>query len=108
MELERLKAKNPCINELIASLDLVLVEKPNMGTVISKNRASEICHNWHGGQWSALYSFASSKCYVDEKYKEYISEIHENKPTNAKDRTELNSLKRFFDYKHWEANKSIY
>lgn len=25
MELERLKAKNPCINELIESLDLVLV-----------------------------------------------------------------------------------
>ena len=49
------------------------------GIIISKNRAQEICSNWHGGQWSALYSFASSKTYVEEKYNDYLAEIKENK-----------------------------
>lgn len=80
------------------------INKPT-GVIISKNRASEICSDWHGGQWSALYSFASSKNYVEKKYMDYLSEIKENKPSTVKEKAELKSLKRFFDYKHWEANK---
>lgn len=80
------------------------IVKPR-GTIISKNRAKEICNNWHGGQWSALYSFGSSKTYLDKKYKEYIAEIKSNKPKTLKDKAELKSLKRFFDYKHWESNQ---
>ena len=80
------------------------IAKPR-GVIIRKKRAIEICSHWHGGQWSALYSFCSTGRYIDKKYSDYLSEIKENNPQKVKEKAELNSLKRFFDYKHWEANK---
>lgn len=74
--------------------------------IISKDRAQEIASNWHGGQRSALYSFSSSKKYVDSKYDDYIDEINSNKPTNSKDKKELSDLKKFFTYKHNENKES--
>jgi hypothetical protein len=80
------------------------MKKP-IGTIISKNRAEEICSHWHSGQCSALYSFASCKEYVSEYYSDYLNEISKCIPSNVRDKAELNSLKRFFDYKYWEAGK---
>jgi hypothetical protein len=76
------------------------MKKP-AGTIISKNRAMQICSHWHGGQWSALYSFASSKQYRDEWYGDYLKEIENCMAVKQKEALELKSLKRFFDYKHY-------
>ncbi|HTN47189.1 MAG TPA: hypothetical protein VL098_12645 [Flavipsychrobacter sp.] len=80
------------------------INKPT-GTIISKNRAAEIAGDWHGGFISALYSFASTKLYFDVMYNSYINEIKNEKPGTTKGKNDLKSLKRFFEYKHWEANK---
>jgi hypothetical protein len=89
---------------------------------ISNKRAREISDAWHGGQWSALYQFASSGTYVVENHLKYLKEIQENlepeyglHPTtlSKKDEAALNSLKRWFEYKgkengiktEWEKHK---
>ncbi len=75
------------------------------GSVISKLKAIELAAAWHGGQWSALYSFASSGKFIPNLYKRYLSEISENKTTSNKYQLELKKLKKWFDYKYWELNK---
>jgi hypothetical protein len=82
------------------------MKKP-IGTIISKNRAQEISSHWHSGQWSALYSFASSKSYVEDYYVDYINEIDKCIPFNLKQKSELYSLKRFFEYKNWESSNKL-
>ncbi len=37
--------------------------------------AKKICSNWHGGQWSALYQFASSGEYIVENHLRYLQEV---------------------------------
>lgn len=41
---------------------------------ITKKKAIEIARRWHGGQWSALYQYASSGEFVKERSVEYIKE----------------------------------
>lgn len=36
--------------------------------MITRERAREIAAQWHGGQWSPLYMFASSGCVSDARY----------------------------------------
>lgn len=74
---------------------------------ITSNRAQEIASNWHGGQWSALYQFASSGKYLVENHLLYLEEIIQeiHRPETAlkpffrskKDQAELNSLKLWFE-----------
>ena len=75
------------------------------GAIISKLKAVELAAAWHGGQWSALYSFASTGKFDQKQYKDYLSEIAENKTTSNKYAIELKKLKKWFDYKYWELNK---
>jgi hypothetical protein len=83
------------------------------GTIISLQRAKSIAASWHGGQWSPLYSFLSS--YERGKNFAWIAAISEIDDTiltgkgakylSAADKRELNALKRFLIYKHYEQNK---
>lgn len=69
------------------------------------NTAVKISSNWHGGQWSALYQFASSGVYVVENHLRYLQEIesdlhpeynlHPGK-LSKKDEGNLTGLKWFF------------
>ena len=72
---------------------------------ISKQRAQEIASWWHGGQWSALYSFCSTGIFCIEHSLQYFKEIysdieaeyfsaHEVNRTQKQIR-ELNQLKRY-------------
>lgn len=72
---------------------------------ITKERAQSIASKWHGGQGSALYSFASTgKFYIPftlQYFKEIWSEIepeywHANEVSiSEKNKRELNSLKTY-------------
>lgn len=78
----------------------------NLHRIISKERAKEIAAHWHSGQWSALYSFAStgeihikkSLQYINELIKECQSEYHTAMPEyrSERDKKELKSLIRYF------------
>jgi hypothetical protein len=72
---------------------------------ITAERAREICTNWHGGQWSSLYQFASSKTFELANTLRYFQEIETSlHPEYAlypgeltkKEERELLSLKRYF------------
>lgn len=72
---------------------------------ITTARAQQICSNWHGGQWSAFYQFASSGIYTIENHLEYLKEcedclhpeyaLHPGELTQRQEQ-ELNSLKKYF------------
>jgi len=60
--------------------------------------AQEIASEWHSGQNSAFYSFASTGKYLPEKQDEYLKEV-ETCLNEAKDnlqRLRLKSFKTFF------------
>lgn len=76
-----------------------------MKTIISKNKAQEICSIWHGGMFTALYQFASSKVYVHENYNRYIDEIKDCEAIGKKQVSELNSLSLFFEFRYLEYLK---
>lgn len=40
-----------------------------------KETALKMCQEWHGGQWSALYQFASSGIFSHENALRYVSEV---------------------------------
>jgi hypothetical protein len=69
--------------------------------------AKKICSSWHGGQWSALYQFASSGVFVPDNALRYVWEImqdlqnqhfapypHDLKKGETK---ELTQLKEYFE-----------
>lgn len=77
------------------------------GGMISKDRAREIANNWHGGQNSALYQFASSGTYLPESHLLYLREVQSDMEPeyyanpgvlSKKNERELNSLKKFFEF----------
>jgi hypothetical protein len=84
--------------------------------IISKNRAKEICSNWHNGQWSALYQFGSSGVFLIESTLIYLKEVqeclepeynlHPSSLSKAHEK-ELNSLKNFFLFKAREVGLII-
>jgi len=45
--------------------------------MIKKITAQKIASNWHSGQWSALYSFASTGNYCIELHLMYLKEIED-------------------------------
>lgn len=70
-----------------------------------KQTAIKICSEWHHGQWSALYQFASSGIYTIENHLRYLQEIetclhpeYNLYPgfLNKKDSGNLERLKQFF------------
>lgn len=86
-----------------------------MRNLISNLRAKEICSKWHGGQWSALYQFASSGVYMVENHLRYLQETESDlhpeynlRPgtLSKKDTAELNSLQRWFIFKGTENGLS--
>jgi len=76
-----------------------------MKTITSK-RCREICQNWHGGQWSALYQFASSGVYLVANHLKYLRELQECREPeyylhpgtiSKKNDAELKSAIRYFE-----------
>jgi len=73
---------------------------------ITQIRAQQIASNWHGGQWSNLYQFASSGVIIKENILLYIQECidclnhQEHAPTPyslpIKQQKELESLISYF------------
>lgn len=73
--------------------------------MLRKETAKKISSNWYGGQWSALYQFASSGIYTIENHLRYLQEVETDLhpeyklypgELNKKDETDLNNLKAFF------------
>lgn len=70
------------------------------GKGISRDQAKEIAADWHGGQNSPLYQFASSGIFLPELRWDYVKEIQDDLDTpNIKpaEQKRLLSLLRFFD-----------
>ena len=89
-------------------LGSIKITKPR-GNVISLDQAKKIASYWHGGQWSPLYSFLSSyKRGTRFAWTAAIDEVDLNLKNKNKlltsDIKQLNSLKKFFQYKRWEEN----
>jgi hypothetical protein len=84
------------------------MKKPS-GNIISKQKAMSLAAQWHSGQWSPLYSFASSGTYDDSKHDDYVRECVRGFAlvSNSRQRTELSNLKKWFEYKHWELNSRL-
>jgi len=51
--------------------------------MIRPKTAQKLCASWHGGQWSALYQFASSGIYVPENHLLYLKELEFNYHSEA-------------------------
>lgn len=67
--------------------------------MIRKKTARRICEEWHSGQWSGFYSYASSGLYSSKEY-DYIYECKECLKTEGlkeKDRKELENLLLYFE-----------
>lgn len=71
----------------------------------TKDKAQIICSLWHGGQWSALYQFASSGLFHYPNVLRYLQEIEtclhpeyalHPQILSKKDSTQLTWLKSFF------------
>jgi hypothetical protein len=73
--------------------------------MIRTKTAQNIAASWHGGQWSALYQFASSGVFVIENHLRYLQEVesclhpeyalYPGELTKGQER-ELTNLKWFF------------
>jgi hypothetical protein len=75
--------------------------------MLQNKTAVKISAAWHGGQWTALYSFASTQQFYGEKSLVYLWEImqclqnehfapYPHELTNV-EKNELNSLKEYFE-----------
>jgi hypothetical protein len=73
--------------------------------MMRQSSAVKICSHWHGGQWSALYQFASSGIYTIENHLRYLQEIEQALhpeynlypgELSKKDEGNLTGLKWFF------------
>ena len=89
------------------------------GRTITTERAREIAGQWHGGQWSGLYQFASSGIFVPQSILHYLHEVQHggiDAPELAlhpysltvKDRSELESLLRYFLKRAQENDIAIF
>ena len=75
--------------------------------MIRTQTAQKICNSWHGGQWSALYSFASTSFFYPEKSISYLWEIMQTlqndffapcpRTLSKIEVKELSSLKQYFE-----------
>jgi hypothetical protein len=79
-----------------------------MRTITTKT-AQAIAADWHGGQWTALYAFASSGQLQAAQEPLCLAEIAENlsnSPISPVQFKRLQSLKRFFESK--KSNETTY
>lgn len=62
------------------------------------NQARTIASSWHGGQWSPLYSFASTGV-IHHNISKYLKEIDTclNGDITDSQRNELEDLKEYFE-----------
>lgn len=75
--------------------------------MIRTQTAQKICNSWHGGQWSALYQFASSSIFVPDNSIRYLWEIMQSLQCewfsahpvslNKTENRELTQLKEYFE-----------
>ena len=63
---------------------------------------------WHSGQWSALYSFASSGIYDPQRSEDYTREIKENAPTTEREKQECSALLEYFEHQAKKKNPKPY
>lgn len=80
-----------------------------MNRTIKLDKAKRIASDWHDGQRSALYQFASSGIIVPENYNDYQDEIQKNiniAKTN-KDINELHQLSQYLYYTNLKMNKNV-
>jgi len=70
-----------------------------------KDQVKKVCSEWHGGQWSALYQFASSGQFVPENTLRYLKELQECREPeyylhpgtiSVKDNNRLRAAQNFF------------
>jgi len=80
-----------------------------MNRTIKLDKAKRIASEWHDGQWSALYQFASSGIIVPENYNKYQNEIQRsiNIAKNNKDINELHQLSQYLYYTNLKMNKKV-
>lgn len=89
----------------------------NTKTIISKDKAQQLCNEWHGGQWSALYQFGSSKVWDIANTLRYVWEIQQDlqqeffaaypQILSKKTVRELTQLRDFFMFKAVENNVPV-
>lgn len=80
-----------------------------MNRTIKLDKAKRIASEWHDGQRSALYQFASSGIIVPQNYNDYQDEIQKNiniAKTN-KDINELHQLSQYLYYTNLKMNKNV-
>lgn len=75
--------------------------------MITTKTAQKIAASWHGGQWSALYSFTSTGFFFPEKAISYLWEVMKDlqneffapcpRTLSKSEAKELNSLKEYFE-----------
>lgn len=84
--------------------------------MISKVKAVQLSKNWHNGQWSSLYQFASSEIFEVSNILRYLKEIQECIETeyfvcpitlSKKDLKDLSNFKLWFEYKAQESSITI-
>ena len=88
-----------------------------MKRIISKDKAQILCNEWHGGQWSALYQFGSSKVWAAENALRYTWEVMQDlqqeyfatypQILSKKTVKELNQLLDFFLFKAMENKTPV-
>jgi len=78
---------------------LSAIKKMQCLPAVTRKRAQVIAAQWHGGQWSALYSFASTGQYLPELHDQYLKEIDTDiceRFTSPKHSKELYHLQTYF------------
>jgi hypothetical protein len=84
------------------------MKKPT-GTSISKERAMEIAGDWHSGQGSYLYSFASTGRYQNLWYQYYLKECNEalNTAQFLWQKKDLYRLIKYFVHRRYELEGHV-
>lgn len=75
--------------------------------VISTQEAKSISADWHDGQTSQLYQFASSGIYLPHKHNKYLSEIDKREKITI-DKIQLKKLKNLKNYFNYQAEELLW
>ena len=83
------------------NVNVSVVSGAGKGKTISLAKAKEIASHWHGGQWSALYQFASSGKVLNENFHRYLNELP-NPESNltTKDKNDIVKLITYIYHEH--------
>jgi hypothetical protein len=82
--------------------------KKKIGAITSKT-AKKLASHWHGGQRSALYSYASTGKYFPNMHNDYLKEINSDLKGNytKTELSELNKLKNFFELQNKKVGATL-